>query len=540
MRAGLSLCCSLFVILLLAACSGLSAPAGKDSLFSGLHLNWVWPDKDGDLVPWHAAGVDGTIYAMGYDGTLSAVVASGEELWQYEGEQTWLTPPVLGADGSTLYLASAANELCAVDGDGQLLWTLPLHDDLWGIPLVAPDGAIFVPTRDGAFRAMPDGTGEPFSLPQRADAERLAFDAQGRIYAWVSMDSQVAILDPDGEVLQRCGTDDYINAGPIAGPGEVFYYVFQDGTLVARGGSCELLWQFEIDAEERWDGPPFALAVGSDGTVYLGGDEGQIYALEDEGNLKWQSEADPSLGSIQELIPNTGDAILASGSGAWLVALDDRGQRLWSHQFYGPGPLGRLQVQGGEVTVVQEGRLRVFGGDPALAVAQPEVMPLPKDEAAAEDEIVHFVLDFIVEQEIGGTIDYIRESGQPWVEDAPEANLIVWEPPNEDAEYPWELLYEQPPRRVWWYAEGELVELEDGAAAIEEYEQTAMQDPESDIWAWGYYDFAIVSLSEGYQQAQVYVGVSCGPLCGHGYLYTLARSPSGEWWITLGQHLWQS
>jgi hypothetical protein len=93
---------------------------------------------------------------------------------------------------------------------------------------------------------------------------------------------------------------------------------------------------------------------------------------------------------------------------------------------------------------------------------------------------------------------------------------------------------------VWWYTDGQLTETEDKLKSIEEYRQRYMQDAKSDIWAWGYYEFGIVSIADDLQSAKVYVGASCGPLCGHGMYYTLQRSPSGKWWITDSQNLWVS
>jgi hypothetical protein len=67
-----------------------------------------------------------------------------------------------------------------------------------------------------------------------------------------------------------------------------------------------------------------------------------------------------------------------------------------------------------------------------------------------------------------------------------------------------------------------------------------MDNPASDIFAWGSYDFGIVKLSSDFLSADVYIGASCGPLCGHGVMYKIQRSPSGEWWIYDSMHLWQS
>lgn len=120
------------------------------------------------------------------------------------------------------------------------------------------------------------------------------------------------------------------------------------------------------------------------------------------------------------------------------------------------------------------------------------------------------------------------------------ANIIIWAPANKKAKDPWGYLNREAPTRVWWYADGKLIETQDKLKSIEEYKKQYMENPASDIWAWGYYEFGILSIANSGDKAVVYVGVTCGPLCGHGFRYTLKRSPNGEWWISNAEHLWQS
>lgn len=159
----------------------------------------------------------------------------------------------------------------------------------------------------------------------------------------------------------------------------------------------------------------------------------------------------------------------------------------------------------------------------------------------AEKELVSFELDFIVQQEIGGTANYIQTSGQPWVAAPPSANIIIWSPPAENVNADSiEYLKSDAPIKVWLYADGKLAEATDKEGTIQEYKQTHMSSPQSDIWAWGYYEFGIMSMSSDHQEATVYVGASCGPLCGHGVMYTVDRNGFGKWEIKDAKDLWQS
>ena len=72
--------------------------------------------------------------------------------------------------------------------------------------------------------------------------------------------------------------------------------------------------------------------------------------------------------------------------------------------------------------------------------------------------------------------------------------------------------------------------------AIEQYQQTYMHYPQSESWA--FYNIGILSVSKAGEQAEVYLGIFCGPLCGIGYRYTLECSSSGGWEITGAERVW--
>lgn len=159
----------------------------------------------------------------------------------------------------------------------------------------------------------------------------------------------------------------------------------------------------------------------------------------------------------------------------------------------------------------------------------------------AEKDLVSFTLDFIVQQEIKGTANYIQTSGQPWVEAPPNANMIIWSPPVDNVS-PDTIKYlkTNEPIKVWLYADNKLVEVADKEGAIQEYRQTHMSNPKSNIWAWGYYQFGIMSLSNNNNEAKIYVDVYCGITCGHGVMYTVKRNTSGKWEMTESKFLWVS
>lgn len=160
---------------------------------------------------------------------------------------------------------------------------------------------------------------------------------------------------------------------------------------------------------------------------------------------------------------------------------------------------------------------------------------------AVEKELVSFIVDFIVQQEIGGPANYIQTNDRFWIDAPSSVNIIVWLPPVKNAEEnSTEYLKSDEPIKVWLYADNKLVETIDKKETIQKFKQTYIINPESDTWAWGYYEFGIMSMSNNNQEAAIYVSVSCGNVCGHGAMYTLKRNNSGKWEIKESQGLWVS
>ncbi len=182
---------------------------------------------------------------------------------------------------------------------------------------------------------------------------------------------------------------------------------------------------------------------------------------------------------------------------------------------------------------------------PLAAVALVGVLLLPAcgpilPAEQARDELVSFMLDHTLRQELGANGDYVQSSGHLWVEAPADAALVVWAPPAPNLDdTSLTFLNTDDPARVWWFAGQHLAEVTDKKEAIQAFRQLHFSAPLSNK-GWDYYEFGILSLTGGNRTAQVYVGVSCGPLCGHGTIYTLQRNESGQWEITDTQPRWIS
>ncbi len=144
-----------------------------------------------------------------------------------------------------------------------------------------------------------------------------------------------------------------------------------------------------------------------------------------------------------------------------------------------------------------------------------------------EIELAVFMRDYLVEE-------FLDVHGENSAFEVP--GIIIWAPPGRKPHSPSEFVKLDQPIRVWLYAHSKLSEQSDRITAIEAYQQMYMQYPGSDSWA--FYTIGIESIARGWQQAEVYVGAFCGPLCGLGARYTLQRSADGGWEITGSERVW--
>jgi hypothetical protein len=310
---------------------------------------------------------------------------------------------------------------------------------------------------------------------------------------------------------------------------------------MAISPDCTALWNIPLE-KKKMIGAHYQLVYDDSNVLYIGGSDGTLYALDGKsGSILWKSEAHPEIGEIVDLAILEEGLIYAVTSQGKIVAFDSQGEMKWFGELYEPGvPNGIHALPTNELVLFHGGKMLIYTHNSSMQYAFPAGAALPVSAEQARDEIVSFVLDFIVKYEIGETADYIRTSGMPWVDSPPEANIIVYAPAKQNADNSWEYLDSKNPITVWWYADNTLTEVDDKQKAIDEYQKKYIDNASGSIFVWGSYDFGIIKINPDFRSAEIYVGASCGPLCGHGFNYKLQRSPSGKWWFYDSTHLWQS
>jgi outer membrane protein assembly factor BamB len=176
----------------------------------------------------------------------------------------------------------------------------------------------------------------------------------GQIFVWVA-NSRFYALDSNGvPAWWFAGKYDLHLPAAVAG----------DGTLIIADGNQTVSCFDPVTQSFRWQyasGSPIsaAPAVGVDGTVFLGSQDGQLHALNADGSLRWrfrtggQIQSSPAVGS---------DGVVYFGSddrGIYAVGPD--GRRLWAAQARGVVSASPVIAPDGTVIVgSRDGRLYAF------------------------------------------------------------------------------------------------------------------------------------------------------------------------------------
>jgi outer membrane protein assembly factor BamB len=245
----------------------------------------------------------------------------------------------IGADG-TIYLGHFPGNLCALRDPGsgdrlQLLWRFhpPGASSFHTTPALGRDGTVYAGFSTGGATPQAQGTFYALRAPASGQDAQVAWAvdlgpgrqtcsptlaADGTIYA-VSGAGRLVVLAPDGRVRWTAQTGPAVKAAPALGADGTVYLASMDGRLYAvappAGGGTEgsIRWTFDFGAHPGRTPPvsapappPGADGVGSgasptvapDGTIYLGANNSNFYALAPDGTLRWLYEAEREVAGI--------------------------------------------------------------------------------------------------------------------------------------------------------------------------------------------------------------------------------------------------
>lgn len=337
---------------------------------SPLHPDlFTWASSDPSVVSVDPVGVT-TGHSWG-EATISVTVPSGlaESRWVRVADAVdpaWSLPlstgtitgaVTVGRDGLT-YVGSTDVALdittwYAVSPQGTIAWSLELPLASPSVPAIGDDGTLYIDSRtnrpyQGRLIAVdPSGTVR-WTLETDPNDGTLtpAIGPDGTIHT--AGGDRLTAVTPQGEVLWTFLLDDryFLYSSPaVAADGTIYIGGF-DNLLYAINPDGSLRWTFEAD---DWIGS--SPVIGPDGTVYFGCADGQLYAVTPDGTKRWSTLLDPRTFGVSwpPAVGPDGTVYVASGG---IHAVDPSGAVRWTY----PGSFqATTPVVGADGTVVADG-----------------------------------------------------------------------------------------------------------------------------------------------------------------------------------------
>ena len=196
--------------------------------------------------------------------------------------------PAIGSDG-TIYIECIDRHLYALNPDGTPKWNFTAGDRLYGSPAIGKDGTIYIGSTDKNLYAInPDGTLKWTYTTDSSISESSATIApDGTIYIGTTgyQKNTLHAISDDGTQ----GTTKWtFNAGqlystPAVGTDGTIYIGSLDKNLYALNPDGTLKWTYTTGGKMQRTSP----SIGTDGTIYIGNADNNLYAINPDGTLKW-------------------------------------------------------------------------------------------------------------------------------------------------------------------------------------------------------------------------------------------------------------
>ncbi|MCI4369199.1 MAG: PQQ-binding-like beta-propeller repeat protein, partial [Thermoplasmata archaeon] len=221
-------------------------------------------------------------------------------------------------------------------------------------PVQGPDGSVYQANGHGFIRQIrSDGLfGWYFAIPKHPQAiiSTPAINGKGDLIFGTQIGILYEVSPRFGstvpyDIVWTAATGGAIESSPVIGPNGTIYVGSDDGSLYAvRGGDGIILWSYATGGAVR-----SSPAVSSGGTVYFGSNDGHLYALNPNGTLAWALNTGSRIFSSPAVGP--GGIVYVGGMNGRLYAVDPNGSLAWSFATNGSinsspavGPGGTIYV----------------------------------------------------------------------------------------------------------------------------------------------------------------------------------------------------
>ena len=244
--------------------------------------NQKWEYETGeDVRSSPAIGADGTVYVGSNDKYVYALDGeTGEKKWRYKTKGAVSSSPAIGSDG-TVYVGSDDDKVYALEGQtGEKRWQYDIWGDVKSSPAIGADGTVYVGT---------NGNNDSLSgsFPTKVYAIKGTYNKNTKEWEVIKKWEYKEFYEPEGDVESSpaIGADGTVYVGtngyydPWSGLMVSTKVYAIKGTYNKNTKEWEVIkkWEYETGGEVR-----SSPAIGADGMVYVGSDDGKVYAIATE------------------------------------------------------------------------------------------------------------------------------------------------------------------------------------------------------------------------------------------------------------------
>ena len=281
---------------------------------------------------------DGTVYIGGYDWYLYAINPDGTEKWRFKTNGGIQSSPAISEDG-TIYVGSNDGRLYAINPDGSEKWR-KIVGDSWvhSAPVIDNDGIIYATSVRGknicAF--YPDGTVKWSNTFGDLVYDSPALDNNGIIYCGSHDKFLYALYPNNGTIKWKYNVGCWIGGdSTIDDNGTIYFGAVQEGALYALYPNGTYKWHLTLGSNVV-----SSPAIAEDGTIYVaaykpGPSGAYIYSIDPEGSINWQYEVEDEAMSASPAIDKYG-VIYVGGWNGNFYALNPDGTLKWMFKACGP------------------------------------------------------------------------------------------------------------------------------------------------------------------------------------------------------------
>lgn len=330
-----------------------------------------------------AVAEDGTIYFGSSDGLLYALHPDGTLKWEFEVGGELDSSPAIDAAGN-VYVGSSSGFVSSISPDGAERWswdvpislaTLTRDFGITSSPMLTSEGDVIVGSQNFFVYCLRASNGtQRWSYPTDGIVEGSAVEGMGRSCLFAGRDGFLYSLSWDGGLNWKTFVGpNYYSTPCVDGMGRIYAGVLRgstEGSLVVLSSEGAILWQTDFDGFV--DSSPL---LGPDGTVYVGNNNGRLYAIEGGdklASLGWSSFRGGlmqrgSLQGYEDLTALKSDLYVASKT------IDGTDQFIANYRVEGGGPMQveiRAMGTGFQESVVASGySLSLVGASGEMAFA---------------------------------------------------------------------------------------------------------------------------------------------------------------------------